>query len=165
MIQRVQTIFLFLLAVCMLAMLFVPIWEKVSVEEQEKVALDAFYMIHYTIDTDAADAEHNIISETPTYFITILAIASAIVAFFSIFSYKNRLTQIKLGFLNTLLIAGMLGISVYFMWQGESLIAPEIQGTYKIGFFLPAAALLLNSFANRFIRRDENLVRSVDRIR
>ena len=33
------------------------------------------------------------------------------------------------------------------------------------GLFLPAAALICNMIANRFIRKDERLVRSVDRIR
>ncbi|MDH3711846.1 MAG: DUF4293 domain-containing protein [Cyclobacteriaceae bacterium] len=31
--------------------------------------------------------------------------------------------------------------------------------------YLPAVALILNLLANRFIRRDESLVRSVDRLR
>jgi hypothetical protein len=34
-----------------------------------------------------------------------------------------------------------------------------------MGLYLPIAAMICNILANRFIRRDENLVRSADRMR
>lgn len=165
MIQRVQTIFLFLIAVCMFMMLFVPIWEKVSVKQQEKVAMDAYYMIHYTIDSEAENPDYTITNEKSIYYIAILSLISGLIAAFSIAKYKNRMTQITLGLVNTFVIAATFGICIYFMFQGENLFAPELRGNYEIGFFLPPLALLFNSMANRFIRRDEKLVRSVDRIR
>ena len=169
MIQRIQTVFLFLVAVCMIAMVFSTIWEKVSVEEQEKVALTALYLTHYTINSEANNPDYTVLQETPTYYIAIAAILSAIVSLYAIFQYKNRMTQLKLGLFNIFLIAAALGFSIYFMYQGESMIPVAIggviRGTYKIGIFLPALALLFNSLANRFIKRDEDLVRSVDRIR
>lgn len=165
MIQRVQTIFLFLVAVCMIAMAFSTIWEKADIEKQEKATLTALYLIHYTIDTEAENPEQTVLHEEPVYMIAAVAIISALVALFSIFKYRNRLTQMKLGLLNILLIAAALGLSIFYIYQGENLLAVEVRGTYKIGVFLPALALLFNSMANRFIKRDEDLVRSVDRIR
>lgn len=165
MIQRIQTVFLFLVAVCMIAMVFSPIWEKVSTEEQQKATLTALYLTHYTIDTESEHPAYTILKEKPTYFIAITAIISAVVALFSLFQYKNRMTQLKLGFLNIFLIAGALGFSIYYMYQGEALLAVNMQGGYKIGVFLPAIALVLNRIASRYIKRDEDLVRSVDRIR
>jgi hypothetical protein len=38
-------------------------------------------------------------------------------------------------------------------------------GQYLIGTYLPMGAMVCNLIANRFIRRDENLVRSADRLR
>ena len=90
---------------------------------------------------------------------------AAAVALISISKYKNRLTQIKLGALNSLLIAGAMGTSLYFTMNSEKIIDPAVQGSYQIGFFMPVAALIFNLIANRFIRRDEKLVRSVDRLR
>lgn len=169
MIQRIQTVFLFLVAVCMIAMVFSTLWEKISVDEQEKVTLTALYLTHHTIDTQSNNPDYTILNQKPTYFIAILAVISAIVALYSIFQYKARMTQMKFGLLNILLIAGALGFSIYYMYQGESLVEVAlggvIRGTYKIGIFLPALALLFNSMANRFIKRDEDLVRSADRIR
>jgi hypothetical protein len=51
------------------------------------------------------------------------------------------------------------------LWQGQTLIQNQQQGEFSAGFFIPLAALFLNNMANRFIRRDFNLLKSVDRIR
>lgn len=166
MIQRVQSIFLFFVGLCMLLVLYFPIWEKVSVEQQEAVTLGAYSLTHYAIDTTDENIPPSIISEKITVVIAILAVLAAVSAFYSIFQYKNRLRQMQLGALNSLLMAATLGFSLYFVtYTGEPMIDPQEQGAYKLGFFLPAIGLVLNILSNRFIRRDENLVRSVDRIR
>lgn len=165
MIQRIQSVFLLLVAACMISMVFSTIWEKVSIEEQQKATLTALYLTHYTIDTESESPEYTLLYEKPTYFIAVVAIISALVALYSLLQYKNRMTQMKLGILNIFLIAASLGFSIYYMYQGEALLATDHQGAYKVGIFLPALALVMNSMANRFIKRDEDLVRSVDRIR
>ncbi len=167
MLQRVQTIFLLGVSVCMILMLFFPIWEKGSLEQDqvEAITLDAFHQTHTQISTVGNDSNAQVAEQTPTYYIAILAILATVIALFSIFKYSNRLTQIKLGALNSLIIAGALGTALYFAMNSEKIINPELQGNYKIGFFMPVAALIFNMMANRFIRRDENLVKSVDRIR
>ena len=71
----------------------------------------------------------------------------------------------KLGALNSLVLAGFLGLSVYFTFRMEKMIGVAGEGTYEFGMYLPAVALICNLLANRFIRKDEALVRSVDRIR
>ena len=166
MLQRVQTIFLLCVAVSMILMLIFPIWEKEAQGEDqgERITIDAFQQTHVQTNTD--DGENMAQGENkPTFYIAILAILAAIVAAVSIFKYDNRLTQIKLGALNSLLIAGAMGTSLYFTMNSEKIIEPGIQGSYQIGFFMPVAALIFNLMANRFIRRDEKLVKSVDRLR
>lgn len=147
-------------------MLFFPIWEKVSVEDQQVVTLTSLSLGHYKIDTTMADTSPMVIETKQTFIIAILAILAACIAMYSIFQYKNRLTQMKLGALNSLLMAATLGFSLFFASQwGEKMLNPEVPGVYKIGFFFPAFGLIFNVLSNRFIRRDEKLVRSVDRIR
>ncbi len=163
MLQRIQSVLLFFAALCMLAILFFPVWEKSDVEKNEKVSLSALAMTYEKEDIETK--EINILNEEWTGYIAILAILSAAVAFYSIFRYDNRLLQIKLGALNSLFMGGALGVSVYFSLQAESIIVPQVRGDYLVGFYLGVAALLLNSMANRFIRKDERLVRSADRIR
>ena len=46
MIQRIQSVFLFLVAAIMVTVLFLPIWNKLDLDAQEKVTLNAFKMVY-----------------------------------------------------------------------------------------------------------------------
>ncbi|MDN5203325.1 DUF4293 domain-containing protein [Fulvivirgaceae bacterium BMA10] len=164
MLQRIQTIFLLGVAVVMVAMLFMTIWEKGNPDEGI-ASLTAFKLTYIQNDAITDEGTPQIEATTNTFYIAIFAVLAIVTSIYSIFRYTNRLTQIKLGALNALLLAGCMGSAVYFAFQGEKLLLENIQGQYKMGFFMPAAALVLNMLANRFIRRDEKLVRSVDRLR
>jgi hypothetical protein len=67
--------------------------------------------------------------------------------------------------LNLLLIVATFGLQFYFSNKGEALLNPKLEGEFQPAFYLPTLALMLNLLANRFIRRDEQLVRSADRLR
>lgn len=162
MIQRVQTIFLFVAAVAMMCMLFFPIWQKVNETRTEMALMDAFSLTYSKVYPDGNMEE---MGNKDTYYISIMAVISAVVALFSIFQYQNRLRQIQLGALNSFLVMITMFLSLYFILKSEAVLAPNLQGTYLIGFYFPVVALLCNLMANRFIRRDEQLVRSADRIR
>ncbi|MEO9805621.1 MAG: DUF4293 domain-containing protein [Reichenbachiella sp.] len=163
MIQRVQSIFLLLVAASMIGMLFFPIWSKLDGEKSELVELSAFKFIHTKKDIDTSEIA--VISEGQTFYIAALAILAAGIAIYSISRYDNRLMQMKLGALNSLFMGGAMGLIVYHVYQAERLIAPAQQGNYLFAFYLGVSALLFNLLSNRFIRRDEKLVRSADRIR
>jgi hypothetical protein len=163
MVQRVQSIFLLLVAVTLIAMLFFPIWQKVDTVNKEKITLTPVELIHDK--ENPTNQEVEIVSKSGVYPIAGLAILAAIVAVFSIFKYENRLTQMKLGALNSLIIGGCLGCTVYFIFQAEEVFTAPVQGAYLPAFYFTAAALFFNLLANRFIRRDERLFRSADRIR
>jgi glucan phosphoethanolaminetransferase (alkaline phosphatase superfamily) len=156
MIQRVQSVFLFLLVVAMVALFFVPIWAKTNPADGQEYALTAFRLGPVTGDGASSN----------TIVIAILAGAAALIALYEIFQYKNRLTQMKLGMLNSLVMAALMGCAFYFSsYVGEDLVKTKEQGEYLSGFYLPAVGLLMNVLANRFIKRDEDLVRSMDRLR
>lgn len=160
MIQRVQTIFLLLVSASMILFLFLPVWIKADPATGELYRVFSTYL-HYQSSAEA-NAE---ISFFPWAYSGIVAILTILIALIEIFKYNNRLTQVKLGTLNSLLITGALVWLVYLTYDAQSEMLPDILGQYKAGLFMPAAALIWNSLANRFIRRDEKLVRSVDRIR
>jgi hypothetical protein len=67
--------------------------------------------------------------------------------------------------LNLLFIVATFGLEFYFSNRGEALLNPKLEGAFQPAFYLPTLALMLNLLANRFIRRDEQLVRSADRLR
>ncbi len=163
MIQRIQTVFLFFVALSMLGILFFPLWQKMDLSSSEIATMDAFFVRFEKF----GDGNENsvVISKMDVWYMIIPAILSAVVAIISIFTYKNRLRQIQFGALNSLLIATTMGLALFFIQKAERLLALDLQGNYLFGFYLPVSALLFNLLANRFIRRDESLVRSADRIR
>ncbi|VXD20806.1 DUF4293 domain-containing protein [Marinoscillum sp. 108] len=162
MIQRIQSVFLFLVAAIMVTVLFLPIWNKLDLDAQEKVTLNAFKMVYSSYDEAG---EPTVMASVDTFWISALAILAAGIALFSIFQYKARLRQMKLGALNSLIMGGCLGMTYYYSTKGDQMLNPNTAGNFEIGFYIIAAALLFNSLANRFIRKDEKLVRSADRIR
>ena len=162
MLQRVQSLFLLGVAICMGLLLATDIWEETLPDKNQKIELDAYALETEPLD-DGSESRSEVVHQT--WYIAVLAVLSALVALFEIFRYSNRLTQLKLGFLNVLLMMGALGSTVYFIFEGETLSANATQGDFEIGIYLPGLALIFNLLANRFIRRDEQLVRSIDRLR
>ena len=159
MIQRIQTIFLLLVATGMTLFLIFPLWMKFNADTGELYQITAIQLNH--IDGSGNESKIYI----PYIISAGLATISIVVALIEISQYKNRLNQIKMGAINSLIMAGALIIVVYTTYTGQTDFTPEIRGKYLIGIFFPVGALLFNSLANRFIRKDEQLVRSVDRIR
>ncbi|GIS31423.1 MAG: hypothetical protein Ct9H90mP3_2190 [Flammeovirgaceae bacterium] len=83
----------------------------------------------------------------------------------SIFSYKNRLNQIKLGALNSLITSVLIIYFLYDIFYNESYIEINDKISFLISFYLIFLAIFFNFLSNRFIRKDELLVRESDRIR
>ena len=162
MIQRIQSVFLLLVAVIMVVILFLPMWTKFDPEVMEVATLNAFQLVYASVDQEG---NQTIMAITNTYAISGLAILGAAIALFSIFQFKNRLRQIQLGAVNSLVMGGCLGVTYYYSTKGDQLLAPETIGNFQAGFYIIAAALLFNSLSNRFIRKDDRLVKSADRIR
>lgn len=159
MIQRIQSVFLFLIVVAMVSLLFLPMWSKMNPADNLEYVLTA-YRLGPPADV-ATDA-----NSRSTVFIAILAALAGAIALYEIFQYKSRLNQMKLGMLNSLVMAALMGCIFYFStYVGEDLIKTNAEGDFMAGFYLPAVGLLCNVLANRFIKRDEDLVRSMDRLR
>jgi hypothetical protein len=157
MIQRIQSVFLLLLALCMLSMLALPLWHKVDGLTHQELTLTA-----WSLDATGMPAPQAL---GPVFLIASLAIASAVTAVREIFMFRKRFGQLKLGMLNLLFIVATFGLAFYFSNKGETLLNPKLEGQFQPAFYLPTLALMLNLLANRFIRRDEQLVRSADRLR
>ena len=161
MIQRIQSVFLFIISILMLLLLYSDIWVISKPGSGEIVTMNAFQIQHF----EKQDGEKQVIETQNSFYIAILAVLSAGIALFSVFKYKNRMLQLKLGLLNTLLMVAIIGIIIYFVYDMEEMLPDASEGTFGIGIFYPAICLILNWLANRFIRKDEQLVRSSERFR
>ena len=91
-----------------------------------------------------------------------LFLGSALCSLVALFSFKNRKFQFVLGRLNILINFILLGFFVYqlLMPPGESRISEK-----GVGIFIPILSIVLSVLANRAIKKDEDLVKSVDRLR
>ncbi len=159
MIQRVQTIFLSLIVLLMIATLFTRGWHKTATDSGAQAELTAFQLTYVPGEEEAPPRQET------TIYIALLALSAAALATYEIFSYRNRMRQMKLGALNSLLMAGVVAAILLLARRGESFFEPEQMGSYGPALYLTMVALGCNVLANRFIRRDEQLVRSADRFR
>ncbi|KAA1243562.1 DUF4293 domain-containing protein [Aquimarina sp. RZ0] len=91
-----------------------------------------------------------------------LYVGSAILALITIFLFKNRQLQFVLGRINILLNFILLGVFVYWSLtlSGETVVSEK-----GIGMMIPVISIVLLVVANKAIKKDENLVKSVDRLR
>jgi len=89
-------------------------------------------------------------------------ILSAILSLLALMNFKNRIVQIKLNRFNLVTNLYLLGIFVYLLLSlsGENFISEK-----GIGLFLPVIVIVLLVLTNKAIQKDEELVKSVDRLR
>lgn len=158
MIQRIQSIFLLAVVACLLTATFSPIWQKSN--KKQDVELTFWEMTYKKND--------KVKQNDSVVYLAILAFVGIGLAGLAIFQYKNRRQQILLGSINNLVLIAILALMVYWSQSVEKLIPEPRTSPYKfyqLGFFLPMVAVIFNILANVFIRRDDKLVRSADRMR
>ena len=91
-----------------------------------------------------------------------LIFGSIVVTLISIFNFKNRKLQFVLNRLTIITNFVLLGVFVYrsLSLSGETLVSEK-----GIGVLVPILSIVFLVLANKAIKRDEDLVKSVDRLR
>ncbi|NND33126.1 MAG: DUF4293 domain-containing protein [Saprospiraceae bacterium] len=152
MIQRVQTIFL-VCGAAMLGLLFLKPLSLLGINQvPEQVAVGSML----------ADGNYSISDNSVLLAIVALTILILIAA---VFLFKNRVLQIKLGKISLALIAAAIVLSLFHFWQEYQSVAEQIQILPGFGYASMVVAIVFIVLAIRSIRKDENLVRSADRLR
>lgn len=136
MIQRIQTVYLLIVALFAgLLPIWMPLWTNLE--------------------------------STPIYannegLISIAFYASTVLAVVAILMYKNRQNQFVVNRLNIVLNLFLLGLFVYrsLSLSGETTISEK-----GIGMLIPIFSIVFLALANKAIKKDEDLVKSVDRLR
>jgi len=93
---------------------------------------------------------------------TVILGLTTMLTIISIISFKKRQNQFVLNRLNIILNLILLGLFVYrsLNLSGEAEVSEK-----GIGMFMPIVAIVLLVLANKAIKKDEDLVKSVDRLR
>ena len=136
MIQRIQTLYLLFAAIVSAGLIFI-----------------------FHLWTNSQDVP---VYANDEYFYLGLFLGSALLSLIAIFNFKNRKLQFVLGRLNIILNFILLGFFVYQLLipPGESNISEK-----GVGIFIPILSIVLLVLANKAIKKDEDLVKSVDRLR
>lgn len=94
-----------------------------------------------------------------------LTCLGAIVSLAAIFLFKNRQLQARLSGVSSIVAILLLGLVAFSTKTTLDQTPAGGSVHFAFGLALPVLALLLNWLASRAIRKDEALVRSMDRLR
>lgn len=144
MIQRIQSVYLLLVSILSGGLIFIfDLWKNKN---------------NQSIDILALLESSDYLSKS----ISISFFLVALLAFISFLSFKKRKLQLNLNHFNILINLILLGLLAYHLLNlsGEIIVSEK-----GIGSFLPLGSIVFLLLANRAIHKDENLVKSVDRLR
>lgn len=94
----------------------------------------------------------------------IITIAGAVLALVCIFLFKNRKSQVRLSYVVILICLGVMAAAyLIFTGAGQTLASPSVNPA--TGVVMPVLGLACVALAVYFIRKDDRLVKSMDRLR
>lgn len=141
MIQRIQSVYLFLAAI---------------------VTAITLYFNYYKLgDGTLLNLQNNYIG-------IILAGLASVVSLVTLFNFKKRKAQLNLIWLNILIIIGLLiwmFISINQAIEANSSLISTSEGSYQVGAFIPVISIILLFLARTGIRKDIKLLKAYDRLR
>lgn len=164
MIQRIQTVFLFLAFLASIALFFFPIagiYPDTAVYPQ--LSPYKFYVCGFV---NMVPGEASLFSFMTTFPLLLLNIIIGVMSVICIFLYKNRVLQAKLVRLSILLDIVLIAL-VFFVYASiiEKNLFTVPEYLEEAGIYFPLISLIFLILAYRYIMKDEKLVRSVDRLR
>lgn len=150
MIQRIQSLYLFLSVLLFSATYYFPF-----------VSSNLFEIRSYGVT--ALNDRTNL--EVSTYYFIIPMALAATISLVAIFLYKNRQRQMAVLRTTFILYAISFALLALCIKDSQQFLTSTDEISLGFSFFAPFVSLLLNLLALRAIRKDEKLVKSVDRIR
>ena len=155
MIQRIQSIWLFLATVVLIFMLFLPIATK-TVDGSEAILYT--YGLHRFMHVQSGSALNAEVFLPPL----IVNIILILLCFVNIFNFKRRTLQKRLVILTILTIIGFAFLCSFYAKE----LPGGIEGaSFGMGAYMPALAILFLILAIFGINKDERLIRSAERLR
>ncbi|MBO4402456.1 MAG: DUF4293 domain-containing protein [Bacteroidales bacterium] len=157
MLQRIQSLLLFLAAICYVLACFMPVANLTTA--------DAYYQFNVW------NVRENIPDGRVVYqvlYIGLSLIALAIFTIVTIFLYKNRMRQSKLCMANVLLGFIVLAVTLYVYPDLVFQKINVLKGctvAFSMKALLPILGVVLVYVANKFILKDEKKVRDAERLR
>ncbi|MBZ0207220.1 MAG: DUF4293 domain-containing protein [Flavobacteriales bacterium] len=157
MLQRKQTLFLLLAALCGVLTFFFPVDTFVRGDQTFFFRTTGFFTADGTPVTDAT-------AKVP--FAALIGVLSALLLGV-IFLYKNRVRQLRITRMVNLLVMAIL---VFLFITDNSMRAyleqgGKVENSFGFSAILPLLMVVFTLLAERGIRKDEALVKGMDRLR
>ncbi len=147
MIQRIQSIWLLLAALAAVSLLFIPIIGLAGAEG------------YFTLN--GAGLKNEALDTGTNYPLLISTAAAALISVANIFNFRNRKLQMRLIWINILLL---IGLGLWMFLLGKSVTGLKTLDIEEGVFVIPVAIILL-LLALKGVKNDEKLIRSADRLR
>jgi len=167
MIQRIQTLYLLLAAICAVVLCIVsPVTFHTPEEATEPAAFEVGFCNLQEITINELGEEVVMYNgrSMSTWGLTALALTIGILAVVDIFLYKKRILQARLNIFTIVACLGYYAMVVmYYFFAKAKFGVTEWRDFWPLAF--PLMALVLTLMATRAILKDEALVRAADRIR
>ena len=151
MIQRIQSVYLFVVTVLLVLSMCFPIGHFIGA--------DGVTEVFKPLGVVLADG-----SVTSTWGLFCILLLSAVVAFCTIFLFRNRMLQVRMTVFSSILLIGYYVAFVAFLLVLKKNLG---DASFQVGWALclPAISIILNYLAFRATYRDEVMVRAADRLR
>lgn len=152
MIQRIQTLLLLLVTGVSAALLFVPFVR--------------YELSPSPVEVSLLPAAGNGDKLSGLYYLPVaLNLIILVFSVYVILQFRRRILQMKLASILMALSAILLGVMLLFDFISPAPGAPALLKKYLAGAYLPILSVLAAFLAARAIKKDEELVRSADRLR
>ena len=157
MIQRIQTVYFLAIAVLSAITFFVPV---ANLYDAVNVLL---YKLNYQGLVLVDGETPLVLNNLATWSLKLISGIIPLVALVTIFLYKKRVLQVRLSFINMLLMFGYYAILFICLIQGAR--SMEADWNLRIPAAFPLVCVVLDWLAIRAIGKDEALIRSLNRLR
>lgn len=154
MIQRIQSVYLFIAALLSAGYFFFPFSVKVFSSEQGEVIYKL--LVHGMLKPDG--------SIQSNFLLLALTIQLMVMLLLAIFMYKNRKMQIKICWMAVIPCLAIITAD-YFLSDSMGKETGIKNPVYMLASYIPVFQFVLLRLAIKSIQRDEELIRSADRIR
>jgi hypothetical protein len=151
MIQRIQSLYLFLAAVAMGLIFFFPLANLSNTQDLIIFNLSGF-------------SKFSILEHIPTWPLMLIVGVSIFLTLIVIGLYKKRPLQVRLTRIALMLNLGFIALT-FFVYGDHLAKQIKMDINYEIGAVFPLIALIFHVLAMYAINKDERLIKSIDRIR
>jgi len=141
MLQRIQTVYLLIVSALTALLFFFPYAQSSQVNPETASSFEIYFS--YT-----------------------LLVVSLAFSFGSIFLYKNRPLQLRLNYTNIVLFIALYAVAAYYVFSTERVEYTELAQTFNFWVIsIPLINVVLTWMAIFYIKKDEKLVSSLNRLR